>query len=71
VWDYVHRAMPYSQPGYLTPDEVYSVTAYLLFMNGIASEDALLDRESLPRIRMPNRDGFTSDGRRNTDGQAR
>lgn len=58
VFDYVRRAMPYQQPGSLSDDEVYAVTAYLLHLNGIIGADTVLDAESLPRVRMPNRDGF-------------
>jgi cytochrome c len=63
LWDYVHRAMPYPQPGSLTAMEVYGVTAYVLYLNGIVPEDGIIDEVSLPRVRMPNRDGFTQDGR--------
>jgi cytochrome c len=58
VFDYVRRAMPYQAPGSLAADEVYAVTAYLLFENGIVEADATLDRRSLPEVVMPNRDGF-------------
>ena len=63
LWDYTRRAMPYAQPGSLTTDEVYAVTAYVLHLNGIVNEDTVLDQTTLPRIRMPNRDGFIPDGR--------
>ena len=63
VWDYIHRAMPYDTPGTLHPDEVYAITAYVLFLNGIVSEVAALDAHSLPAARMPNRDGFIRDPR--------
>lgn len=58
IYDYVNRAMPWDRPQSLAPDEVYAVTAYLLFINGIVPESATLDAVSLPRVRMPNRDGF-------------
>jgi cytochrome c len=58
VWDYINRAMPQRQEGTLTADQVYAVTAFLLFRNGIIGEDDVLDSRTLPRIRMPNRDGF-------------
>ena len=61
VFDYVRRAMPLQTPGVLTNDEVYAVTAYVLFMNGIVEESASIDAESLPLVKMPNRDGFTWD----------
>jgi mono/diheme cytochrome c family protein len=63
VWDYINRAMPYTDAGSLTPPQVYSVTAYILFMNGIVGERDKLDKMSLPKVRMPNRDGFSSDPR--------
>jgi S-disulfanyl-L-cysteine oxidoreductase SoxD len=60
LYDYVHRAMPFNAPQSLTPDQVYAVTAYVLFLNGIVSKDAVMDARSLPRVHMPNRNGFTS-----------
>jgi len=58
VWDYINRAMPRFQEGSLTPDEVYSLTAFLLFKNGIIGENEVMDAKSLPKVQMPNRDGF-------------
>ena len=58
VWDYINRAMPQRQEGTLTPDQVYAVTAFLLYRNGIIQEDDVLDARTLPRVRMPNRNGF-------------
>lgn len=63
VWDYVHRAMPFDHPGTLTVDDVYSVTAYVLFLNGIVRENDVLDETTLPKIAMPNRNGFVPDPR--------
>ena len=63
VWDYVNRAMPLNNPGSLAPNEVYSVTAFILFRNGIVQETDVIDRDTLPKVRMPNRDGFVSDAR--------
>jgi mono/diheme cytochrome c family protein len=63
VWDYVNRAMPYQNPGLLKPDEVYAVTAYVLALNGIVSEDFELNERTLPTVRMPNFDGFVPDPR--------
>ena len=63
IFDYVRRAMPFNAPQSLTANQVYGVTAYLLFLNGIIPEDTVLDASSLPRIEMPNRNGFTSDPR--------
>jgi len=58
VFDYINRAMPYTAPGSLPPNDVYSVVAWLLFRNGILSPTATLNRISLPKVKMPNRDGF-------------
>jgi cytochrome c len=58
VFDYVRRAMPFQAPGSLASDEIYAVTAYLLFVNDIIAEDADMNAESLPRVKMPNRDNF-------------
>jgi S-disulfanyl-L-cysteine oxidoreductase SoxD len=63
VWDFVNRAMPFNQPGTLSPDEVYAVSAYVLFLNDIVGEQEVMNARSLPGIRMPNRDGFVSDPR--------
>jgi len=56
VWDYIHRGMPLGKEGTLTPDEVYSLTAYLLFLNKVIPEDQVLDKVSLPKVKMPMRD---------------
>ena len=61
LFDYVRRAMPYPTPGSLSDDETYAVVAYLLNLNGILPENATLDRSSLPRVTMPNLDGFVPD----------
>ena len=58
IFDYVRRAMPYNAPKSLTDDEVYALTAYLLRGNGIIDETLVLDRTTLPAVKMPNRDGF-------------
>jgi S-disulfanyl-L-cysteine oxidoreductase SoxD len=60
LFDYVHRAMPLNAPQSLTPDEVYALSAYVLFLNGIVAQGATLDADSLAKIKMPNRDGFVS-----------
>lgn len=59
VFDYVRRAMPLPNPGVLSDDELYAVTAYLLYVNDIIDEDELMSADSLPLVQMPNRDGFT------------
>jgi cytochrome c len=61
LFDYVRRAMPINNPLSLTSDEVYAVTAYVLAINGIIGEDAVMNAQSLPQVKMPNRDGFVSD----------
>jgi len=66
LWDYVNRAMPFDHPGTLPANDVYSVTAYLLYLNGIVGESDVLDASSLPRVKMPNRDGFVPDSRPDT-----
>jgi len=63
LWDYLNRAMPFDRPGVLSPDDVYAVTAYVLHLNGIVSATDVLDANTLPKIRMPNRDGFVPDSR--------
>jgi cytochrome c len=61
LFDYIHRAMPYPAPGSLSNDETYAVVAYILSLNGIIPADGRIDRENLPNIKMPNRDGFIPD----------
>lgn len=63
VYDYIYRAMPYTSPQSLTPDQVYAVTAYLLHLNGIVGSDAVMDAATLPKVQMPNRNGFAPDPR--------
>jgi cytochrome c len=58
LFDYVRRAMPYTQSHSLTDDEVYAVTAYLLHLNGIIAEMSVMDAVTLPKVRMPNRENF-------------
>ena len=58
LWDYINRGMPYKQEGTLKPDEVYALTAFILFKNGVIQEDTILDAQSLPQVKMPNRDGY-------------
>lgn len=60
LFDYVRRAMPIANPLSLTDDEVYAVSAYILFINGIIGEDLAMNAQSLPQVKMPNRDGFIS-----------
>jgi mono/diheme cytochrome c family protein len=66
LWDYINRAMPFDRPRTLTPDEVYAVTAYVLHLSGIVEERDVLSQTTLPRVRMPNRNGFVPDPRPDT-----
>jgi cytochrome c len=58
IWDYINRAMPRNQEGTLTHDQVYALTAFLLFRNEIIQEGDVMDAQSLPKIQMPFRNGF-------------
>jgi S-disulfanyl-L-cysteine oxidoreductase SoxD len=60
IFDFVRRAMPWQQPKTLTNDETYAVTAYILTLNKIIGENDVMDADTLPKVRMPNRDGFVS-----------
>ena len=60
LFDYTRRAMPFNNPQSLTVDEVFALTAYVLHLSDILPANAVLDQDSLPRVRMPNRDGFTT-----------
>lgn len=58
IFDYIRRAMPWQQPRSLTDEEVYALTAYILAMNKLIGEADVVDAQSLPKVKMPNRDGF-------------
>ena len=60
VWDYLNRAMPLDREGTLTADEVYALTAFLLYINNVIPEDQILDAQSLPKVKMPIGDGYAS-----------
>ncbi len=60
LYDYVRRAMPFDAPQSLSPADVYAVCAYVLFLNGLVTEDAVLDARSLLQVRMPNQHAFVS-----------
>jgi cytochrome c len=66
LWDYINRAMPFDQPGLLKPPEVYAAVAYILNLNGVIRADQVVDAKSLPKIVMPNRNGFIPDPRPKT-----
>jgi S-disulfanyl-L-cysteine oxidoreductase SoxD len=67
VFDYIRRAQPYDKPGSLTDEEVYALTAWLLFRNNIIPVDQVIDADTLPKVKMPNRDGFVPDPRPDAD----
>lgn len=58
LYDYIWRAMPFDQPGSLTADEVYALSAYILFVGGIVDENQVLNAKNLPQVVMPNANGF-------------
>jgi hypothetical protein len=58
IWDYINRGMPLGKEGTLSPSEVYALTAFLLYKNDVIREDEVMDAQSLPKVKMPNRDGF-------------
>ena len=58
LFDYIRRAMPVNQPRTLKDQEVYALVAYILSIDGIVAKNAVLDAKSLPKVKMPNRDGF-------------
>jgi len=59
LFDYVRRAMPWDRPKSLSDEEVYAVAAYILNLNGLIGQDDVIDAQSLPKVKMPNREGFT------------
>jgi S-disulfanyl-L-cysteine oxidoreductase SoxD len=60
LFDYIRRAMPLNRSKSLTNDEVYAAVAYLLNLNGVVPDNAVMDAQSLPKVMMPNRDGFVT-----------
>jgi cytochrome c len=60
LWDYIDRAMPFSNPHTLNHDQVYAVTAYVLYLNHLVAEDATMDRKTLPAVNMPNAGDFSA-----------
>jgi len=60
VWDYINRAMPLGKEGSLAPNEVYALTAFLLYINEVIPEDQVLDNQSLPKVKMPIGDAYAS-----------
>jgi cytochrome c len=68
LFDYVRRAMPLNAPQSLSPDQVYAVSAYVLFLNGLLPRETVLNAATLPLVHMPNRDGFVDAGQARGDG---
>jgi mono/diheme cytochrome c family protein len=66
LFDYIRRTMPMNEPQSLTNDQVYALAAYILNVNSLVPEDAVMDAQSLPKVTMPNRDGFLLDDRPDT-----
>ena len=60
VWDFINRGMPLNKEGTLTADEVYALTAFLLYINDVIPEDRVLDAQSLPNVKMPIGDKYAS-----------
>src|SRR5262245_58825445 len=58
LFDYIRRAMPWRTPRSLTNNEVYALTAYILSLNKLVGESDTINAQTLPKVRMPNRDGF-------------
>ncbi|KQO91201.1 cytochrome C [Methylobacterium sp. Leaf91] len=63
LFHYIRRAMPFDAPQSLSANETYALSAYILNLNGILPDDSVLDHDSLPKVQMPNRNGFTRDVR--------
>lgn len=63
LYDYIHRTMPFTAPGSLTPDEIYGVVAYLLSENGVVPATTVIDAKSLPAVKMPAQPHFVVDNR--------
>jgi len=59
LWDYINRAMPFTSPRTLSADDVYALTAYVLNLNNIVPADFVADKDSLPKVKMPNHDSFS------------
>ncbi|TCZ52758.1 c-type cytochrome [Roseicella aquatilis] len=71
LFDYINRAMPFPAPRSLSAEEVYATVAYVLNLNNVVPAEFVADRDSLPKVRMPNRDGFLwQDPRPDTHEQA-
>ena len=58
LFDFIRRAMPWTQPRTLTDNEVYALSAYILALNKLIGENDTMNAETLPKVKMPNRDNF-------------
>ena len=67
LWDYINRAMPFPQPQSMSAEEVYAITAYVLYLNDLVEDDFVLTADNLASIEMPNKDGFFFDDRPDTN----
>ena len=67
LFDYIRRSMPMDRPQSLSVNEVYAVSAYILKLNGLIPDNAVMDQSSLAKVQMPNRDGFIVDDRPDTN----
>jgi len=67
VWDYVNRSMPFGNAQSLEPDDVYAITAYILYSNNLVDDDFVLSHENFAEFGMPNADGFIVDDRAETE----
>jgi S-disulfanyl-L-cysteine oxidoreductase SoxD len=65
--DYIYRAMPYGYGQSLTPDELYAISAYVLYLSDVVDEDFELNQDTLREVRMPNREGFYPDDRERSE----
>ena len=66
LFDYIRRSMPMDRPQSLTANEVYALSAYILNLNGIIPDSAVMDQRTLAQVQMPNRNGFIVDDRPDT-----
>ena len=64
LYDYTQRAMPFTKPGTLTPNELYALTAYILSLNKVIPADAVMDATTLPKVVMPAKNRFVMDNRK-------
>lgn len=71
LFDYIRRAMPFKDPGMLTANQTYAVSAYILHQNGLIGANDAMNAKTLPQVKMPNRNGFIADPRPDTGPKAR